>query len=135
LGFGVGLGAGETEAAAICGDDDAAICGDDDAAICGDDDAATNGVDDAAISGEDDAAVSGGNVVADATGEGMPPSGAADAGGANAEGELSAVPPLGCEPVQELARKRHAIAATVVARSEAAGDFNALDPLGARRTQ
>jgi hypothetical protein len=118
LGFGVGLGAGETVAAAICGDDDAA----------------TSGADGAAISGDDDAAVSGDDVATDATGEGMPPSGAADTG-ADADGELSAVPPLVREPVQASARKRHAMATTVIALNEAESDFKALDPPGARRSR
>jgi len=151
LGFGVGLDAGETVATAICGDDDATICGEagaatcgeDDAAICGEDDAAIGGsddaatgdADDAAISGDDDAAVSGDDVTADATGEEMPTSGPADTGDADADGELAAVLSLVCEPVQALARKRHAMAAMVIAPNEAAGVFKALDSPGARRSR
>jgi hypothetical protein len=143
LGFGVGLDAGETVATAICGDDDATICGEDDAAICGDDDAASGGAADAAIAGSDDtatgdaddAAISGDDVAADATGEVMLPSGAADPGDADADGELAAVPSLVCEPVQALARKRHAMAATVSAPNEAAGVFKALDSPDARRSR
>jgi hypothetical protein len=139
LGFGVGLDAGETVATAISGVDDATICGDVDAAIDGNDDAATSGADDVAISGDGDAAVSGDDVPADATGEGMPPSGAADAGDADADtdadGELSAVPPLVCELVQASARKRHATAATIIAPNEADGVFKAFDSPGARRSR
>jgi hypothetical protein len=110
------------------------------------DDAAMGEADDAGISGDDDpiegdvadVVAAGDEAVTEGADEEMPPSGAADTGEADGEadagGELSAVPPLECEPAQAFARKRHAIA-TVIAPNEVASVFKGLAARCARRTR